>query len=237
MPRRAKLLYALQRIDTRLALKERRYREVQASLGESEALRKARANLEAGKKALTHWRVTLRDQEIEVASNAAKLKANQERLYGGTVKNPRELSDLQKESEYLRRRKVDLEDKQIEVMMMVEEATSKAAVANEEFVVVEAAWRQEDGTLSQEYDVLRQELTRLLSQRKAIAKQIAPPDMAEYDSIRRLRKGRAVVSVKNGMCRVCNVQVPQRDLERAKATDEFFYCSGCERVLYVPEDS
>ena len=34
MPRRAKLLYALQRIDTQLALKERRYREVQAKLGE-----------------------------------------------------------------------------------------------------------------------------------------------------------------------------------------------------------
>ena len=237
MPQRARVLYALQRIDTQVALKNRRYREVQANLGESEALRKARATLEATQKAHTHARAVLRDCEIEVTSTADKLKANQERLYGGKVKNPRELGDLQKESEYLKRRKVDLEDRQIEAMMGVDEATTKLAVAQEEHVVAEAAWKQENGDLSKEYDGLRHDLAKLLAQRKAVVKKIAANDMAEYDSIRRLRRGRAVVSVKNGMCLVCNVEVPQRDLERAKQTDDIFYCSGCERILYVPEDA
>jgi len=237
MPQRARLLYALQRTDTQLALKNRRYREVQAKLGESEALRKARAARDAAEKALSHARAELRDCELEVGSTAAKLKANQDRLYSGRVKNPRELTDLQKESEYLKRRKIDLEDSQIEAMMQLDEATRKAAVAQEEHVVVETAWKEEHGDLSQEYDALRHELAQLLAQRKAVAHQIDADDLAEYDSIRRLRNGRAVVSVKNGVCRVCNVEVPKRDMERARDTDDLFYCSGCERILYVPEDA
>jgi len=35
MPRRAKLLYTLQRVDTQLAHKGRRYKEIEANLGES----------------------------------------------------------------------------------------------------------------------------------------------------------------------------------------------------------
>jgi predicted nucleic acid-binding Zn-ribbon protein len=51
----------------------------------------------------------------------------------------------------------------------------------------------------------------------------------------RLCHGRAVVATKNGVCRACNVEVPQRDLEKAQTTDDLYYCSGCERILYVAE--
>ena len=75
-----------------------------------------------------------------------------------------------------------------------------------------------------------------LAQRKKVVKHIGPEDMSEYDAIRRLRKGRAVVSVKDGRCRVCNVEVPTRDFERARDTDELYYCSGCERIIYVQQE-
>ena len=236
MPRRTRLLYTLQRIDNQLAVKKRRYREVQAKLGESEALVRARAALKTANEELTHQRAVLRDRELETASTTAKLEATIERLYSGRVKNPRELTDLQKEVEYLRRRRTDLEDKQLEAMIALEQKTTRAAMANEEYTVVQAAWRTENAELSQEYDELREELAKLLGQRKAVLKHIGESDVAEYDALRRLRRGVAIVAVKNGMCRACNVQVPTRDLERAQQTDEFYYCSGCERILYVPEE-
>jgi predicted nucleic acid-binding Zn-ribbon protein len=177
----------------------------------------------------------LLDRELRAAGVAEKLQANEELLYSGRVTNPRELSDLQRENEYLKRRQAELEDRQIEAMLEVDELTAQAAVNNERYVVVEAAWRDENTELSQEYDTLRHELAQLLAQRKTMLKHIAPTDMDEYDAIRRLRKGVAVVAVRDGMCRSCNVSVPQRDLERAQQTDELFYCSGCERILYVAD--
>lgn len=236
MPQRARLLYTLQHIDNQLTVKKRRYREVQASLGESEALVRARAALKAANQELVHQRAVLQDRELETASTTAKLEATVERLYSGRVRNPKELTDLQKESEYLKRRKADLEDRQLEEMIALEQKTTRAAMANEEYTVIQAGWRAENAELSQEYDELREELAKLLAQRKAVLKHIAASDLDEYDALRRLRRGVAVVAVKNGMCRACNVQVPTRDLEMAQQTDNFYYCSGCERILYVPEE-
>jgi predicted nucleic acid-binding Zn-ribbon protein len=227
----------LQRTDTQLALKQRRYRQVQASLGESETLSNARSALKTTQDDLSRQRAILLDRELEAGSVTAKLKANEQRLYGGKVTNPRELSDLQKENEYLQRHSADLEDKQIEAMMTVEQVTEQVAVANEHHVVVEAAWRKENAELSQEYDTLRHELAQLLAQRKKILKLVSKNDLIEYDTIRRRRKGIAVVAVKNDICQVCHVQVPQRDLNRAQQTEDIFYCSGCERIIYVPQDS
>jgi DNA repair exonuclease SbcCD ATPase subunit len=145
------------------------------------------------------------------------------------------LSDLQKETEYLKRRKTSLEDQQLEAMMALEEATTRLAVANEEYVVTEAAWKADNKELSQEYDTLKQELTQLSGQRKRIVPHISESDMHEYSALRRLRKGVAVVAVRDGVCQVCRVSVPGRDLERAAQTDELQHCFACDRILYVQD--
>jgi predicted nucleic acid-binding Zn-ribbon protein len=235
MPRRAKLLYTLQTIDIQLARKMRRYREVEASLGESEAFRKARASLKAAQQGHSHCRAALRDRELETQGVVDKLRTDSERLYSGRIRSPRELEDLQKETEYLKRRQADLEDRQLEAMIALEEATTRLAVANEEFVVAEAAWKAENSELSQEYDVLKQELATLSGQRKRVLPHIDDEDIKEYNALRRLRKGVAVSAVRDGVCQVCRVSVPGRDLERAARTDELQHCFGCDRILYVPE--
>ena len=235
MPQRAKLLYALQSIDIQLTRKTRRYREVEANLGESAAFRSARDALQAAEAEHARCRAALRDRELETQRVADKLRTDEERLYSGRIRNPRELGDLQKEAQYLKRRSAALEDQQLEAMMVLEEATTRLAVANEQYVVVEGAWKAENAELSQEYATLKQELTHLASQRKRIVPHISDNDMSEYNALRRLRKGVAVVAVGEGRCQVCSVAVPSRDLERALQTDELYHCFGCDRILYVPQ--
>lgn len=235
MPKRARLLYALQTLDIQLTRKMRRYRKVEASLGESAEYRRVQAALKAAQDEHARCRAALRDRELETQSVIDKLNTDSERLYSGRIKSPKELDDLQKETEYLQRRKASLEDRQLEAMMAMEEATTRLAVANEEFVVVQAAWRAENSELSQEYDTLKQELAQLSRQRKRVIPHISETDMSEYTALRRLRKGVAIVAVKDGICQVCRVSVPGRDLERATETDELQHCFGCDRILYVPE--
>jgi predicted nucleic acid-binding Zn-ribbon protein len=235
MPKRAQLLYTLQRIDSRLTLKKRRYQEVQALMGESEALQQAREALKSAEEELSQWRGKLHDHELEVAGVHAKLQETEERLYGGKVTNPKELTDLQQEAAYLRRRQEALEEKEIGEMDTVDELTAKAAAAQEQYTVIESNWRQKNADLHQEYDHLRQEMGTLLAKRKSLSPHIGEKDMAEYDALRRLLKGVAVVAVKGTTCQVCHVEVPQRDLKRARDTNQILYCSGCERILYVQE--
>jgi predicted nucleic acid-binding Zn-ribbon protein len=121
-------------------------------------------------------------------------------------------------------------------MISFEEATTNLAVANEQFIVAEAAWKVENAELHQEYETLKTELTQLLSQRKQLVRAIDAKDMSEYDSLRRLRKGIAVVAAQHGRCSACNVAIPKRDLERATQADEIMHCSGCDRILYAPSE-
>lgn len=236
MPQRSKMLYALQVIDTHLAQKKQRYYQIEAQLGESEAFRQARGALDAARNELSTLRGQLHDHELETASVGQKIQETEQRLYSGEIKNPKELGDLQREAEYLKRRKSTLEEQQIEDMVAVERLTKKVATTDKEFVTVESTWQEANTDLQTEYETLRQELGRLLGQRKGLLKHISPDDYARYQAMCRLRGGIAVVAVKHGSCRVCHVEVPERDWKRARDTDELYHCSGCERILYVPEE-
>ena len=135
MPRRAQLLYTLQRIDSRLTRKKQRYQKVQALMGESEALQQSREALKTAEEKLSQWRGRLRDHELEVAGVQTKLQETQDRLYGGKVTNPKELTDLQEEAAYLKRRQAALEEKEISEMETVDELTAQTAAAGERLIL------------------------------------------------------------------------------------------------------
>lgn len=236
MSRRVEILYTLQRIDTRIMSRKHRYDQVKAALGESEALIQARARRETVQAELKQWRIALRDLELEGASITAKQKETEDRLYGGRVRDPKELSDLQKESQYLKRRMAALEESQLTAMMKVEEWTAQAAIANEEYTIVEGAWRSENAQLGQEYGELKQELSELLPRRQAFVKKVPERDMEEYESIRKVRQGIAITVAIDGSCQICHVQVPTNLLDKARDSNELVYCSGCDRILYMPSE-
>jgi predicted nucleic acid-binding Zn-ribbon protein len=235
MTKRAQVLYALQQIDTRLAREKRRYRQVQEQLGESEALKEARSAFKEAEDKLSEARGRLRDHELETEGVATKVRETEERLYSGRIRNPKELSDLQKEGEYLKRRRSTLEEETLEQMMAVERLAAQAKARRERYAIMEAEWRSENAELSAEYDILRQGLTELLAKRKSLVPHISETDMAEYDALRRFRGGIAVAPVRNDVCQVCHVEVPMRDVERARDGDALMYCSGCERIIYVTD--
>lgn len=236
MSRRIELLYRLQRLDTRITVLKRRYKSIEANLGESEALLQARQAYKTAQDELGRWRTSLRDFELDVAALTAKQQETEETLYSGRVKSPRELSDLQKENQYLKRRKTSLEEQVLEAMGRVEELTTHAAIANEALTVAEATWRTENAGLAQEYDELRQELAQLLAKHKAFAAKIPPDALEEYESLRKVRGGVAVTTIRDQNCQTCHVQVPANLIDKAKASDELVYCNGCDRILYVPSE-
>lgn len=236
MSRRIELLYTLQRLDTQITTLKRQYQAVQARLGESPTLLNARQAAKNAQDELSTWRARARDLELELESVRAKQRENEELLYGGRVKSPKELSDLQKEGEYLKRRQAGLEEKVLEAMGRVEELTQRAAIASEELTIVEANWRAENAELAQTYDELRQKLGQLLAKRKSVAAQVSPDDLEEYESLRKARGGIAVTAVQHQECQTCRVQVPAHAIDKARAGKELVYCNGCDRIIYVPGD-
>jgi predicted nucleic acid-binding Zn-ribbon protein len=220
-------LYQLQLVDSEWTEKRERLASVEERLGESDDVIRARESVVETQDSLGGLRRQLRALELEVAGLNDKLKKNQERLYGGRVRNPKELSSLQEEAVALRRRRSELEDGQLELMIAMEEAEAELAERQARQHQIESNWRNEQATLEQE---LR--LAQLEEERDGMRARTAKRELANYDDLRDHLGGVGVALLRRGICQACGVDVPTsmaRALERGEGVH---YCPICNRLLY-----
>jgi hypothetical protein len=227
-----KELYQLQLVDCEREEKAHRLAEVESCLGKAEDVLRARAAVAETENGLGHLRTQLRDLELAIAGVEAKLKENQERLYGGRVRNPKELSGLQDEATALRRRRSDLEDQQLELMISVEAQEAELAERQARLRQIDAAWHQEQATLLDERERLTSRLTELDEQIQGRRARLKAADLALYDDLRRQLGGQAVALLKRGICQVCGVDLPTGMARSVERGEGVYYCPTCNRLLY-----
>ncbi len=227
-----KQLYQLQLVDSEWDEKSHRLTEVEAGLGVTGDVIRARESVTEMEARLGGLRTEMRNLELEVASVKAKLRQNQDRLYSGRVRNPKELSSLQEEAAALGRRISELEDRQLELMIGIEEDEAELSERQARQRQIEATWQEDQASLQAEKGQLEQRLVELEENRGALRRRIGPADLALYDDLRRTLAGIAVVLLKRGICQTCGVDVPTgvaREVERGEGVH---YCPVCSRLLY-----
>ncbi len=227
----AETLYQLQQIDDTIRARKRRLAEVEGQLGESESLRKARSDFVAAEAALQELEKMQRLQELELETVGDKLRSEESRLYGGRVKNPKELAGLQKEVRYLKQRHAELEDNLLETMLAREEATSHVAERKTILDGIEGAWQRDQSDLLAEREQLQAAIAEANDQRKELVHKIPAHVLNTYDHLIRT-KGSAVAPVESGMCTGCRVSLSAVDRQRVLG-DELTTCSNCDRILVV----
>jgi len=230
---RSDQLYRLQTIDLGIGHGERRLEEVEAGLGESEELRQARRALQKAEGELNRWRTTLRDLELKTRSLTAKITSVEERLYSGRVTNPKELANLQNEVSYLRRRIGDLEDRQLEAMVEVEEHEAEVDSKKAGLAQIEAEWSQTQKELTEERSELEDSLAHLKKERVKLERTIGAEDLALYGELCSRKGGQAVALLKGGVCQACRVTLPTSQARQAHSGDSLSFCSSCQRILYA----
>lgn len=225
-------LYQLQLVDCEREERAHRLAEVESCLGEAEDVVRARAAVAETEDGLVHLRTQLRDLELAIAGVEAKLKENQERLYGGRVRNPKELSGLQDEATALRRRRSDLEDQQLDLMISVEVQEAELAERQARLRQIDAAWHEEQATLLAERERLASRLVELDEQIRGRRARVKAGDLALYDDLRSQLGGRAVALLKRGICQVCGVDLPTGMARSVERGEGVYYCPTCNRLLY-----
>ncbi len=230
---KAETLYRLQTIDLEIEERNRRLKEIEASLGESEELHRAQQALQDGEKKLTRQRTRLRDRELETRSLAGKIASVEDRLYSGRIKNPKELANLQGEIQYLKRRGGELEDQVLESMIEVEEGEASVTKQQERLARLEEDWQQAHARLSAEQSELLNRLSQLKASRAELQRTIQAGDLALYEDLRRRRGGRAVALLTDELCQGCGVTLPTSQAQQARQGEALTLCSSCDRILYA----
>jgi predicted nucleic acid-binding Zn-ribbon protein len=224
-------MYRLQETDLSLAAMARRLEEIADLLIEPEELQAARKTVVSTEEQAQRWRTILRDRELEVKGLAAKIKASEDRVYGGLVRNPKELKGLQDELKSLRRRRVTKEDSVLEAMVELEQLGEDLSAQQTVSADLDAEWQSEQAALLTERSDLESRRSALLVVRE---KQAAAPglDIALYENLRRRRAGRPVALLEDGVCRACGMSLPTGEVQQAKYSREICRCSSCGRVLW-----
>jgi predicted nucleic acid-binding Zn-ribbon protein len=224
-------LYQLQLVDSEWDEKQQRLAAIDQSLGDDREVVRAQEAVAETEAALDKLRAQLRALELEVSGLNDKLKKNQERLYGGKVRNPKELSGLQEEATALRRRRSELEDEQLTLMIGVEEQEAELAERQARLRQIESSWRTEQALLATEKDDLELRLAELEDQRAAIRDRLGARDLADYDDLRQRFGGVAVVVLRRGICQTCGVDVPTSVARAVERGEGIHYCPVCNRLL------
>jgi predicted nucleic acid-binding Zn-ribbon protein len=227
-----KQYYQLQVVDREWDEKSYRLAEVEDALGESQDVIRAREAVSDTEALLDAVRVQFRDLELEIAGLNAKLKQNQDRLYSGRVRNPKELSNLQEEAAALGRRLSELEDEQLELMITIEEEEAELAERKARSRQIESTWQSQQTDLVAEKERLELRLAELEAQRKQWRGRIGVADMPLYDDLRQRLAGIAVVLLKRGVCQTCGVDVPTGVARAVERGEGMHYCPVCARLLY-----
>lgn len=224
-------LLSLQDIDLELDKELARLSEIEEALGESEELTQARTTSEEKAAALHTLRVEQKDLELsadEVRNKAAEIE---KKLYSGSVKNPKELQDLDADLKSLREETKRREEKLLGMLVQVDEAETELAAANEVRDTLETDWNANQGSLTSEKAEIEPEVARLRALREGEATQFERSLIKLYDLLRERRGGRAVAKVERGMCQGCRITLPMSVLQRARTSNGIVQCVSCERIL------
>jgi len=224
-------LYKLQQLDIELQKNQQVAEEIIRQLNENKALLAAESKLASQKQQLTEWKRNQKNSEWELEDLQERLNQFNNKLYGGTVKNPKELVNLKREAENLKGKISTKEDELLELMSQVEEMEAKVKVSTKELSELKQEWQEKQEALTQRKIETETVLTRLKENRQELAEQISSEALNLYEQIK-LTKGQAIAKVEQGRCQGCHITLPTSQWQRAKAGD-LVQCNSCNRILYV----
>ena len=226
----AHVLYDLQQIDNEIRAGKQRLGEVLRLQKEPPALLDAREHAAAAQADLQQWQAKHKDLTLEIASVVEKAKRSEERLYSGTVKNPKELTDLQNEVEALGRRRASLEDDALLMMMEIDQRKGIQAATSGEVKNLADEFANASVTLRQEQQTLALHLNSLLEKRARQVRLAEPALLKSYEAIARQKNGLAVAGLQANKCLGCRLTLSSAVI-RAVDQGKLVYCENCGRIL------
>ncbi len=225
-------LFRLQQIDTQSEQTTLRLRQIDAALLNDAALKQAREAEANAKSDLDNAQRHLKVDEAEADAIKIKIELNQNSLYGGKVRNPKELQDLQSEFQALQRQLKTAEDHQLECMLAVEDAEEKLKTAQATLETVHSKFIQRSSLLRGEQGTQQEDLERLSAERQAVVASLDGSLLNQYEAMRKKRAGVAVARILNNACSACGTTLNASLIHSSRTSEQPTFCDGCGRILY-----
>ena len=206
-------------IDTGCTELEEKKKILSNAKEELDALQKERKDLE----------LAVQGENDHMAKAKTKLPA---------VKTNREYTAILSEVEAIKVKVSGLEDKELEIMEILEEKQKEVPGIEKRCNEEDARFQEYKAKKDAELDRMKQELGVLVAKRENVSGQLDRVIMQRYEKVAGSRDGRAVVMLQGSICQGCFQQILPQMVIDVKIGESIQQCSNCIRFLYreeVPE--
>jgi uncharacterized protein len=233
----AATLFQLQQLDLELDRLTTERQAITTSLQGDAKLRKLRSDYEIAQE---EWQASLQTQKdaewtLEDLNN--RLQQQEQRLYNGSVTNPKELQSLQQEVQRLRAQQNRQEEHLLEVIDATESLQETAQQKQVSLQQAQDAWQAEFTVLTARGKQVEEQQRTLHEKREHIVADLNVDLVKRYETMRRTKQGRAVSRVEQNSCQWCRVLLTPSELQHVRISGELQTCTNCGRILYYDRQS
>ena len=230
----AESLYRLQMLDNDLEAAQKRLAEIDALLKGTPALAHARSELTKAEQAQRMAQTELKSLELDAQSLDEKIHGEEQRLYAGQVRAPKEMIDIQHELEGLKKRRTSADDELLSAMERAEQASTDEIACRQSLAHAERNFADDNAHLKLEREALIHAAQGQIEQRKALMASVPKEAIALYTSIRTKKTNHiAVALIKAGACGQCGQLAASQITQQARTGQTLAICSNCGRILYA----
>jgi predicted nucleic acid-binding Zn-ribbon protein len=226
-------LSRLQKIDSEIDQITSRQNEIHRIIEDDSDVKMVIARLTKADKVLTDLHKQLEEIEYKNQQIQIKLQESEHALYGGKIRLPRELQDLQNEIASLKKQIATHEEQQFELMMQIDESEKDRAGIQIELNAVQSTFATRVALAKGEHTSLEKKKENLITEKMAAVQNLAPDAIQTYERLRKSKRGLAVSLVIEQACVACGSTLTPADWQAARSPQHLVFCSMCGRILYA----
>jgi predicted nucleic acid-binding Zn-ribbon protein len=204
--------------------------ELEASTRELATSAAERADVQARRDVVHAEERKLDDEARTVGAHADEMD---QKLYSGSVQSPRELQAMQTDVELLRKRRSELEDRELEVMEQRESLDAELAALDTAIAALDATAEQLRRTIASTEVEIEADVQREADARAAAAAPVTPALLADYEKRRTKNRGAGAARLVGVTCQACHLTIPSTEAEQIRrgAGASIAYCDNCGAIL------
>ncbi len=225
-------LFQLQQLDLELDRLAAEQQTVTTLLQGNTSLRRARKELEYLQPQLQVAQQAQEESEWTLEDLSRRLQQKEERLYNGTVTNPKELQGLQQEVQHLRAQYNRQEERVLEALDITEALKEALQQKQNDLKKAEDLWQSEYNRLMTRQSQLDTRKQEFGQKRQQLVAYLTEDHLTRYNAMRRSKQGRAVSKIEQNSCQWCRVILTPSELQRVRISEELQTCTNCGRILY-----
>jgi len=185
--------------------------------------------LDHQKEVITKLKVDSKSMETELGSFKEQLKKYEAQLY--QVKTNKEYDAIANETENVKKKINDLENKIIESVEEAENLTKSNEEIQTEIEKLTSDFEDNNVALQEKISSSSEEENLLKHEREIVEKKLTIQQIKAYQRIRSAKKGMAVAYCNGGVCSGCYSFIPPQKVVEIRSMKRLFHCESCGRIM------